>query len=304
MKENLPIPTFNEFDEYYSATKGLVRAKIPDFHVFRLSEIGDQVVDNMPPFRLNYYHLSLGSQLKTNLSVFDQQLISEDFTLVIFMPSQIIQWERTGEWNGYVIDVKERFLDLTLLNQSIGSFQYLYTAQPLVLQLSMEDFTGLSYFYELIYNEYKTLNKESIFIIKNLTQVLLSYINRILQKRLPIPETLKPVFPKHNYFTIASNYQSLVIKGYLQSKAVNYYANKLNVSTSFLNKCTKKAFGKTAKDVINGTLLLHIQTRLKKSDLGIKEIAYELNFDDYSHLVKFFKTQTGLTPAEYRQQMG
>ncbi len=83
MQTGNEVIIINEFDEYYQLTKGIIRAKNPDFHIYRLSEIGKKVVSKMGPFKINYFHLSLGSSLHTHLNVFDKQLVSEDFTLVI-----------------------------------------------------------------------------------------------------------------------------------------------------------------------------------------------------------------------------
>ncbi len=40
---------------------------------------------------------------------------------------------------------------------------------------------------------------------------------------------------------------------------------------------------------------------LKSKPMLIKEIAYELGFDDDSYFVKFFKRQTGLLPSEFKE---
>ncbi|MBR6083349.1 MAG: AraC family transcriptional regulator [Salinivirgaceae bacterium] len=44
------------------------------------------------------------------------------------------------------------------------------------------------------------------------------------------------------------------------------------------------------------------KSMLKYSDMTVKEIAIELNFPNQSFFSKFFKSQTGLTPNEYRSE--
>ncbi len=62
MQTGNEVIIINEFDEYYQLTNGVIRAKNPDFHIYRLSEIGKKVVSKMGPFKINYFHLSLGSE--------------------------------------------------------------------------------------------------------------------------------------------------------------------------------------------------------------------------------------------------
>ncbi len=50
-------------------------------------------------------------------------------------------------------------------------------------------------------------------------------------------------------------------------------------------------------------IFLHAKTLLSSTHTGIKELAWSLNFDDYSHFVKFFKKMNGMSPAEFRKQV-
>jgi AraC-like DNA-binding protein len=47
-------------------------------------------------------------------------------------------------------------------------------------------------------------------------------------------------------------------------------------------------------------VLLESKRLLYFSSLSVKEIGYELGFEDDSYFVRFFKRLTGLTPAQLR----
>lgn len=81
-----------------------------------------------------------------------------------------------------------------------------------------------------------------------------------------------------------------------------YYASILGVTPAYLGDAVKKVYHTTPKDIINEIIYLHARTLLSSTDTGIKELAWSLNFDDYSHFVKFFKKMSGLSPAEFRKQ--
>jgi len=301
LDKNIPIKHFAEFNDYYIDGNGLVCSKHPDFHIFRFSELGGKVVQQQGPFKTDYYQFALGTSLSSSVSVYNKSFIAEDYSMVIFIPGQIIEWQRTGHWDGYVINVKEHFLNKTFLDQQFDSYRYLQEMRPLIFNMNLEEYKGLSNVYEMILAEHQKLETENIHAIKNLIQLLLIYIGRILPNHKEDTSFESPFLYLKNV-DVANRFKSLVLKNYLKNKEVSFYANELQVTASTLNKNVKEVFNKSPKKVINEVILLHAKTVLKKPDSSIKELCYELNFDDYSHFSKFFKKMTGLSPAEYKNQ--
>ena len=95
MNENNDIKHFEEFNDYYIGTSASVRSKNPDFHIFRFNELGNRLVEKQVIFKTAYYQFALGASLSSNISVFNKSFIAEEYAMVIFIPGQIIKWERT-----------------------------------------------------------------------------------------------------------------------------------------------------------------------------------------------------------------
>lgn len=57
----------------------------------------------------------------------------------------------------------------------------------------------------------------------------------------------------------------------------------------------------TPLQVINDRVVLEAKRQLQHSTLSIKEIGYQLGFEDPSYFVKFFKRMTGQMPKEFRK---
>lgn len=301
MDKPTEIKCYSEFNDYYIDGQALVRSKNSDFHIFRFNELGDKVVKQQGPFKTEYFQFALGTSLSSNVSVYNKNFIAEEYSMVIFIPGQIIKWERTGIWDGYVINVKEAFLNKALLEQQLDSYHFLQEMRPLVFRMNTEEYQGLSNIYEMIIAEHQKLNNENLSVIQNLMQVLLVYINRVIKASNETHLT-ESIFSYIKYRDIANNFKNLVFKNYLTHKSVSFYANELQITPDMLNKQVKKVYNKSPKDFINEVILLHAQTILKNADSSIKEVYFDLNFDDYSHFVKFFKKMTGLSPAEYKKQ--
>lgn len=66
-----------------------------------------------------------------------------------------------------------------------------------------------------------------------------------------------------------------------------------------LNKAVKIHFNVTATHLLKQRLLFEIKNYLIHSEMTVSEIAFELSFSEPNHLVRFFKTQTGLTTSEF-----
>ena len=74
------------------------------------------------------------------------------------------------------------------------------------------------------------------------------------------------------------------------------------VSTNHLSKIIKHETGKTAGEFIDEMLIMEIKALLRYSELNVSEITHQLDFTDTSHLSKFFKKYTELSPLGYRKK--
>ncbi|MCH2226039.1 MAG: helix-turn-helix transcriptional regulator [Crocinitomicaceae bacterium] len=92
-------------------------------------------------------------------------------------------------------------------------------------------------------------------------------------------------------------FRTLLIENFREMKKVMEYADALGVSSKRLNSIVKTATGETASQLIYRQLILESR-RLLRLGYPIKEVAYQLKFDDPAHFSKFFKTQTGKKPSE------
>ncbi|WP_114749838.1 AraC family transcriptional regulator [Pleomorphovibrio marinus] len=292
------IITYREFNDYYADANTTIRAKHDEFHVLRFSELGNDIVPVMGPFCTAYFQVAIGSEIQARVGVFDMREEIENYSMVIYLPGQILTWEKTGNWEGYVANVKESFLNLGGLAYLTDSFSFLHSLQPLVISLSVKEYEQMSQFFELLLDEQKELKEENIFVIRNLLQVLMVFINRMVSGKIG-----GSTFPELQYQKLATWFKGLVLNHYKDEKAVTYYAGVMGISPAYLAEAVKKVFKTTPKRMINEITFLHAKTLLASSDIGIKELAWSLNFDDYSHFVKFFKKMSGLTPAAFRNAL-
>ena len=82
---------------------------------------------------------------------------------------------------------------------------------------------------------------------------------------------------------------------------VQFYADELCITTSYLNKLCRKVLQVSPKEMINRQTVAEIKTCLTNTDWSVKQIAEELQFEDVSYLCRYFRRFTGMSPIDYRK---
>ncbi|MDR2282014.1 MAG: helix-turn-helix domain-containing protein [Sphingobacterium sp.] len=93
----------------------------------------------------------------------------------------------------------------------------------------------------------------------------------------------------------------LVVKHSAQERNVAFYADKLSITPYYLAQITKSFLNDSPKGLIDRQVILMIKGLLRTTDLPIKAIADQLNFEDTSYMARYFKKQTTMTLTEYRK---
>ncbi len=100
--------------------------------------------------------------------------------------------------------------------------------------------------------------------------------------------------------TLILNFKKLVSKNFIKHKEISYYANELNISSKYLSQILLGYTGKTGKKLISEYIILESKSLLRQTNMSIKEISYQLGFQDASYFSKFFKKNEGNSPYKYR----
>ena len=97
-------------------------------------------------------------------------------------------------------------------------------------------------------------------------------------------------------------FKDLLETGYKNQKQVNYYAKEIIITEKRLNQATTKVLGKTPKEIINDRIMLEAKRILAHTTESVKEIGYDLGFDEPTNFIKYFKKHSKFTPTEFREQ--
>lgn len=82
------------------------------------------------------------------------------------------------------------------------------------------------------------------------------------------------------------------------------YADMLYITPKALAKITKSYFNKTLSSLINERIIIEAKRELYLTDKTVKEIAYELGYEDEYYFSRFFKVNADVSPQLYRDTVG
>lgn len=120
---------------------------------------------------------------------------------------------------------------------------------------------------------------------------LLEIQERISEERLEAGSRAEEVF---------AAFMKLLREHYLTHHDLRFYADRLNITTTYLSRMVRQVSGHTVLDFIHHSLATEAAWRLRNTTMPISEIAYDLGFSDGAAFTKFFTRMEGLPPKLYR----
>ncbi len=146
---------------------------------------------------------------------------------------------------------------------------------------------------DLIEEELKELPYQYHISIHSRIELILVAINRAKVKRGD--EIWKPD-------ALFLKFLEAVRKSFEHNYSVAQFANLLGTTEIKLNELAKLHVGKTAQNVIYGLIASEAKRLLIYGDSSVKEVAYQLGFNDPFYFSNFFKKQTKLSPKLYKEK--
>lgn len=103
-----------------------------------------------------------------------------------------------------------------------------------------------------------------------------------------------------NQSRMVDQFLQLAQQNFKKERFLDYYAQKLEVTSKHLSRTMKSQTGFTATEWIERFVILEAKVLLKSSNLNIQQISDQLNFPSQSFFGKYFKKITGMSPKEFR----
>jgi AraC family transcriptional regulator, transcriptional activator of pobA len=103
--------------------------------------------------------------------------------------------------------------------------------------------------------------------------------------------------------TTFKNFLALLEDNYQRQVGVEFYAEKLFMSTRNLNRICQSTMEQSVSELIETRRLIEAKNQLLHTNKSIADIGFELGYNEKSYFTTVFKKKSGQTPTEFREEM-
>ncbi|MEL7121910.1 MAG: helix-turn-helix domain-containing protein [Bacteroidota bacterium] len=265
------------------------------------------VRQQMPPFKHEFFAIALkldGSGFATT-----GNFSTKDLKATVFFnsPYQITHWEIAPDWEGFYVIFSEELYRQAHPNKRITQdFPFLLSDQSLPLAVTESEAEDLYKIFSSIFFEHQKLQIHQEEIVTSFINVILYKTARLFYKQYQNEDVTTS--RRDSDLDTVSRFKALLETAFYPDQIykdqsphqVQFYAEKLNIHPNHLNALVKRITEQSASDLIQNHLLSLAKSKLKNTNLSVKEVAYDLYYNYPNHFSSFFKKRTGKTPNAWR----
>ena len=279
----------------YSFKQGLPQ----EFELVGIGQLYNNHSDSLTtPHRAGFYHI-LWFQKGSPTHLVDFNLVEIKPNTILFLNKDTVQrFDKKGGFDGKAILFTDGFFcnteaDIKYLRSSI-LFNDLFSVSQIQMSKTASLFAHLFQLMEIELENEKDISQPHI--LKNLLHnfLLLSERERRKQNFTEIKKSADLDYVMLFKDLLESNYHKL--------KQVSNYAKIISVTEKRLNQATSKILGKSPKQMIDERVMLEAKRLLAHTNESVKEIGFELGFDEPTNFIKYFRKHSNSTPVEFREQ--
>jgi len=217
--------------------------------------------------------------------------------LIFAAPNQLMGGsEHNGPYSGYSLFIHPDFLLGHPLAKKIRQYGFFSYTSNEALHLSETEKASILATMKSIEAELKLpIDELSQDVLLSQIELLLNYSNRYYKRQFI---TRKAVHTDllQKLETILDDY----INGEQGIPTVQYLAEQLHVSPSYLSDMLRVLTGQNAQQHISEKIIEKAKEQLSTTSLSVAEIAYKLGFEHSQSLSRLFKAKTNMSPLEFR----
>lgn len=200
-------------------------------------------------------------------------------------PSGIVAWQFNREFY-CILDHDE---EVSCVGFLFGSIDHLF------IHLDQPGAGKLQRLLDMFIDEFKTVDSIQHEMLLVLLKRLIIFITRLARSEyMPVKKV------KDERFHVIRKFNLLVEANFRAEHSVSFYAQQLYKSPKTLSNLFAIYNHKTPSQVIQERILIEAKRLLCYTDKPVKEIGYELGFEDLAYFSNFFKKHTTTSPVDFR----
>ncbi len=235
------------------------------------------------PHRHNFYSIVWFTQ-GSGINVIDfEEYNIQPNRLFLTHPNQVHNWSFSEDVKGYILVFEKFFIEnlpVGLMNvvkvdlNSKNNYLFKQIFENLLYEISLSDDIS-----------FKVIETGIHYIFAILSRVS----SHLTKSDIPKPREI-------------SDFYKCITESISNNLPVTEYANRLNITVERLNEICKKYNNQTPKSIILDKKITEAKRLLFFTDLSVKEISFQLGFEDSSYFSRIFKQKTNLSPSDFKNK--
>ncbi|SHG15776.1 helix-turn-helix domain-containing protein [Dysgonomonas macrotermitis] len=254
--------------------------------IFKLEDLENSIFGHYQ--RYDFFQLIWFTKVEggpTYFLDFNEYTLSDQQVLLVF-PGQIDKMEPKGK-QGYLFAIQnDVFFDV---NRRIGSDYLNGYLSNVFIPVDEKTKAILERIMDLILLEYNS--EKRLMLMTNYLESFLFHVLTLFEDT--------DVF-KNKCDLLVARLMRSIDENFIEHRDTDFYAGKFGMSNRSINDASRKGTGKTVKQHLQERLILEIKKEIRLNEKSLKEIAFDLGFNEPAYFTRFFKQQTTITPTEFR----
>lgn len=223
-------------------------------------------------------------------------------TILFIHPSDVISWKKLSEnATGYYLVFRRNFIENSQsLKEIVNRYQFFKSKGKCVSKLNEHNIAVLNNHFEKLIAEddESDIGKYKIQAIIQLILLDCIDLSNPVPSEIEVTNEYKHIY---DFFELLEDGSSKILdKTVIKRKTAKEFAGHLGLHPNYLNLISKKYTGQSVSVHIRSRILEEAKVLLLQTNWKLEEIATSLGFSDQPNFSLFFKKNTGITPAEFR----
>ena len=266
-----------------------------------VARLDDSVLEKIEKGQIcvNFYTLVLVQKGRMSYQLKGNLIELGENDLVLVPPNYPVSYDSyTDDIQAINLMIEEDYYNKVLaFDENLKGMEYSYAYDLLpVFHLSEGKAELFSVMSRQIHNTYSVPHLYRQEMIDHLVHVV-----QLLFSELLYGSNMQPSHDLPNKQNIFKIFIHLASRNFRKERQIKFYADRLNITTTYLSRTVKEMSGQTVNSYLNTYLYNEICKLLRSSSYNISEISEMLFFNDQSALTNFFKARSGMTPVAYRR---
>ena len=294
MKHFKDIQNISEF--YDVATKHSL------ITILNYEEVKSGKIIKNEPISFDFYKISFVKNFNGFIQIGNTKFDGDNGVLHFVEPRQIYTCNSTNAWKGFEILIHPNIFNKHFTYKKISTYDFFSYEVNETLLLTKEEKESVGNLMEMAWKEFNNKDDFSIPIILSYISTLLNLSERFYARQFETRKKLNNQLSS-DFYNLLKTYYIKNTNNEIQQPAVQYFADKLNVTPNYLSDTVRHHSGKPALTIIHDFVVEEAKRLLSNTNHTVSEISYQLGFEYPNYFSRLFKRKTKLSPTEFRKSV-